>query len=137
MRKVDKMANLAKMALIAQENRMSALTFRNSHGELVDIATVAASKMKNKFGAIFEKAALGQPVAITKHDTPKAVLISYEEFASLIQARSAGLNQLSAEFEIMLKEMQAPRARKAMAAAFNASPAELGRAAVKAARRKR
>jgi prevent-host-death family protein len=61
---------------------MSALTLRNSHGELVDIATVAASKLENKFGAIFEKVALGQPVAITKHDTPKAVLISYEEFAS-------------------------------------------------------
>lgn len=116
---------------------MSALTFRNSHGELVDIATVAASKLKNEFGAIFEKAALGQPVAITKHDTPKAVLISYEEFASLIQSRRAELNQLSAEFDTMLQEMQAPKARKGMAAAFNASPVELGRAAVKVARKKR
>jgi len=116
---------------------MSALTFRNSHGELIDIATVASSKLKNKFGAIFEKAALGQPVAITKHDRPKAVLISYEEFASLIQSRGAELNQLSAEFETMLQGMQSPKARKGMAAAFGASPAEMGRAAVKAARKKR
>jgi len=33
--------------------------------------------------------------------------------------------------------MQTPKARKGMAAAFNASPAELGRAAVKAARKRR
>ena len=116
---------------------MSALTFRNSHGELVDIATVAASKLKNSFGTIFEKAALGQPVAITKHDTPKAVLISYEEFAALIQARGAELNRLSAEFETMLQGMQSPKAKRAMAAAFDASPAQLGRAAVKAAGKKR
>jgi prevent-host-death family protein len=116
---------------------MSALTFRNSHGELVDVATVAASKLKNSFGAIFEKATLGQPVAITKHDTPKAVLISYEEFAALVQARGAELNRLSAEFETMLQGMQSSKARKAMTAAFNAAPAELGRAAVKAARKKR
>ena len=41
---------------------MSAMTFRNSHGQLVDITTVAASQLKNKFGAIFEKAATGAPV---------------------------------------------------------------------------
>lgn len=116
---------------------MTALTFRNSHGELVDIATVAASQLKNKFGAIFEKAALGQPVAITKHDTPKAVLISYEEFAALVQSRGAELNQLSSEFESLLAGMQTPKARKGMAAAFNASPAEMGRAALKAVRKKR
>lgn len=116
---------------------MSALTFRNSHGQLVDIATVASSKVKNKFGSIFEKAALGQPVAITKHDTPKAVLISYDEFQSLIQSRGSELSQLSAEFEGLLQRMQTPKARKGMAAAFNATPAELGHAAVKAARKKR
>lgn len=116
---------------------MSTLTFRNSHGELVDIATVAASKLKNKFGAIFEKAALGQPVAITKHDTPKAVLISYEEFASLVQARGTELNHLSSEFETLLQNLQTPKARKGMASAFNASPAQMGRAAVKAAGKKR
>lgn len=38
---------------------MATLTFRNSQGELVEISTVAASRFKNEFGAIFEKAALG------------------------------------------------------------------------------
>ena len=45
---------------------MSKLTFRNSHGNLVDIPTVAATKVKNEFGAILEKAAHGGAVAITR-----------------------------------------------------------------------
>ena len=116
---------------------MSTLTFRNSLGELVDIPSVAASRFKNEFGAIFEQAALGGAVAITKHDTPKAVLLSYAEFESLVRSRSPALDELGEQFDGLLARMQTPKARKGMAAAFNASPAELGRAAVKAATRKR
>ena len=59
------------------------LTYRNRDGELVDVPTVAATQFKNEFGAIFERAALGGAVAITKHNTPKAVLLSYAEFEAL------------------------------------------------------
>lgn len=113
---------------------MSTLTFRNSHGDLVDLTTVAASDLKNRFGAVFEKATAGGAVAITKHNAPKAVLLSYDEFKSLVQSRGSGLDRLSAEFDDMLQTMQTPKAKKAMAAAFNASPAEMGRAAAKAAK---
>ena len=116
---------------------MSTLTYRNSRGELVDIPAVAASRFKNEFGVILEKAALGGAVAITKHDTPKAVLLSYAEFESLVKSRSAALDDLSAQFDGLLARMQTPKARKGMAAAFDASPARLGRAAVKAAAKRR
>jgi prevent-host-death family protein len=114
----------------------AALKFRNSQGELVDIVEVAATRFKNEFGAMFEQAALGGAVAITKHDAPKAVLISYDEFRALMRARSPGLDDLGAQFDALLAGMQAPRAKKGMAAAFDASPAKLGRAAVKAARKR-
>jgi antitoxin Phd len=116
---------------------MATLTFRNSQGELVDVPTVAASRFKNEFGAIFEQAALGGAIAISKHDQPKAVLLSYAEFESLVASRSPALDDLSAQFDGLLVRMQTPRARKGMAAAFNASPARLGRAAVKAAAKRR
>ena len=45
-------------------------------------------------------------------------------------------NALSVQLEELLAGMQTPAARQGMEAAFNASPAELGRAAVKAARRR-
>lgn len=112
---------------------MPALTFRNAHGELIDVPTVPASRFKNEFGAIFEKAALGGAVAITRHDTPKAVLISYAEFQALMKARASALEDLGAQFDALLEGMQTARARKGMAAAFDASPARLGQAAVRAA----
>ena len=116
---------------------MSKLTFRNSRGNLIDVPSVAATKAKNEFGAILDKATHGGAVAITRHDTPKAVLISYDEFQSLVRARSRTLDDLGSEFDALLARMQTPRAKKGMKAAFNASPAELGRAAVKATRKRR
>jgi len=116
---------------------MSKLTFRNSRGNLIDVPSVAATKAKNEFGAILEKATHGGAVAITRHDTPKAVLVSYDEFQSLVRARSRTLDDLGSEFDALLARMQTPKARKGMKAAFNASPAELGRAAVKATRKRR
>lgn len=113
------------------------LTFRNSQGDLVDVPAVAATRLKNEFGAVLEQALRGGAVAITRHDAPKAVLISYDEFQALIKARSHSLSDLSGEYNVLLSRMQTPKARKGMAAAFNASPAELGRAAVKAARKRR
>ena len=116
---------------------MSMLTFRNSQGALVEIPTVAATQVKNQFGAILDKATHRGAVAITRHDRPKAVLLSYQEFESLVQVRSRILDNLGAEFDDLLDRMQSPKATKAMDTAFNASPAKLGRVAVKAARRRR
>ena len=116
---------------------MSTLTFRNSQGALVDIPTVAATQVKNEFGAILEKATHGGAIAITRHDAPKAVLLSYEEFESLVEVRSRTLENLGAEFDELLDRMQTAKARKGMESAFHASPAKLGRAAMRAVRKSR
>jgi antitoxin Phd len=113
---------------------MATLTFKNSRGELVDVPTVAATRVKNEFGQILEQATHTGAVAITRHDTTKAVLLSVAEFESLVNARSRTLDLLTNEFDEMLERMQTQKSRKGMKAAFNASPAQLGRAAVKGAR---
>ena len=115
---------------------MSTLRFRNSRGELVDIPTVAATQVKNEFGNILEQAVHKGAVAITRHDKPKAVLLSFTEFESLVSTRGPALEALSGEFEQLLSQLQTAKAKKAMKATFNASPQRLGRAAVKAARKK-
>ncbi|MFO0701002.1 MAG: type II toxin-antitoxin system prevent-host-death family antitoxin [Nitrospira sp.] len=114
---------------------MPKLTFRNSRGQLVDISTVAATKVKNEFGAILEQTMHNGAVAITRHDTPKAVLLSFAEFESLMNERSRSLDNLHAEFDELLTQMQTPSARKGVEAAFHASTVELGRAAVKAVKK--
>jgi hypothetical protein len=53
-----------------------------------------------------------------------------------MRARSRGPDDLGAQFDALLDSMQAPKAKKGTAAAFDASPAKLGRAAVKAARKR-
>ncbi len=116
---------------------MSKLKFRNSRGSLINIPSVAATKVKNEFGAILDRAAHGGAVAITRHDTLKAVLLSYDEFKSLVQLRSNTLDDPGTEFDALLTRMQTPKARKGMRTAFNASSTQLGRAAVKAARKAR
>ena len=56
----------------------------------------------------------------------------------LNRAKQSGdkLDTLSGEFDALLARMQAPKARAGMKAAFDASPKQLGRAAVAAARKR-
>jgi antitoxin Phd len=113
---------------------MSTVLFRNRDGNLVDVPTVTASRLKNEFGAVFEEAALSGAVVITKHNTPRAVLVSYTEFEALTASTTPALDDLSERFDTLLASMQTPDAKAGVAAAFNATPDELGAAAVKAAR---
>src|SRR3954470_20143429 len=115
---------------------MAALPFRNRLGELVDVPSVAATRLKNELAAVLDEAARGA-VAITRHETPKAVLVSYEEFKALVNARAQSLDELDAEFDALLERMQTPKAKKGVEAAFRASPAALGRAAAAKPARKR
>ncbi|HEX3130102.1 MAG TPA: type II toxin-antitoxin system Phd/YefM family antitoxin [Thermoanaerobaculia bacterium] len=116
---------------------MARHTFRNRMGELVEIPVVASTQAKNSFGELLDHVAASGAVAITRHDTPKAVLISYEEFESLSSLRAETLDALSTKFEDLLQRMQTPESRKGMEAAFNADPEALGQAAARAARGRR
>lgn len=116
---------------------MAVHTFRNRLGELVEIPEVAATQAKNSFGELLDRVATSGAVAITRHDMPKAVLLSYEEFESLSSARSETLDALSAKFDGLLERMQTPEARKGMEAAFHATPEALGKAAADSVRRRR
>jgi prevent-host-death family protein len=96
--------------------------------------TVAASEAKNQFGQVLESALRDGAVVITKHDAPKAILMSIEELQA-IAARSR-LDTLADEFDAKYVQMQKPGFAKAMDRAFAATPKQLGAAAVKAARKK-
>jgi len=99
-------------------------------------ARISATVAKNEFGRILESVIRGGTVVITRHDAPKAVLISVEEFDALSRANQAKLDTLSGEFDALLARMQTPAARAGMKAAFGASPRQLGKAAATAARKR-
>ena len=95
-----------------------------------DRALVTATEAKNQFGRLLERAMQGGHIVITKHDAPKAVLISMDEYTALSNAPESRINTLSAEFDSLLMRMQRPGARTSMQAAFHSSPKQLGKAAV-------
>lgn len=95
-----------------------------------------ATQAKNEFARALELALQGASVIITKHDAPKAILISIDEFKKLTHAAELRLSTLGDEFDAMLERMQTPKARAAMQSAFSASPRKLGKAAVSAARKR-
>src|SRR5690348_10864882 len=101
-----------------------------------EAAIVSATDAKNDFGRILEKVIRGGKVVITRHNAPKAVLLSIDEFSALSNAHKAEIDTLSEDFDTLLARMQMPAARAGMKAAFDATPTELGRAAHTAARKR-
>jgi len=99
-------------------------------------ASVTATDAKKRFGRLLEKAIQGNDVFITKHDAPKAVLISVDRFNALSRDAESKMDSLNTEFDVLLSRMQQPGARDAMQSAFNASPKELAKAALTAARKR-
>jgi len=97
--------------------------------DLADAPRVSASDAKNSFGRILDRVAREGRVAITKHDEPCAMLISIDEYRSLVETGRRAVNTLSDEFDAVYERLQQPGAAAAMQKAFAMTPAELGRAA--------
>lgn len=110
------------------------LTFNNRRGERVEATPVTATEAKKNLGQVLDTVIRGGAVVITKHDAPTAVLVSVEEFTALSQRSK--LNILDEYFDSLYDQMQTPAARAAMQAAFDATPQQLGEAAVAAARKR-
>ncbi len=98
---------------------------------------MSATDAKNEFGRVLDRVTQGEVVVITRHDTPKAVMLSIVEYEALTGRTSRTIETLSREFDTWLARMQTPRTRAALKAAFDASPTELGKAAGVAVRQAR
>jgi antitoxin Phd len=108
----------------------------SAKGAAARVTSMTATDAKNEFGRAMDMVLQGETVVITRHDAPKAVLISFQEYNALKSAGAAQLDQLTNEFDAMLAGMQRPASRAGMKAAFGASPKQLGRAAAAAARKR-
>jgi prevent-host-death family protein len=114
--------------------RNTASAIRNRRGELA--VKISATEAKNKLGEVLDSVLQGGMVLITKHETPRAVLLSMEEYDALSGATQSRLDALNGEFDALLARMQTAKARAGRKAAFDASPKQLGKAAVNAARKR-
>ena len=74
---------------------------------------VTSTEAKNRFGQVFDDALEGTVVVITKHATPKAVLLSYDAYLALTRPSPRTLDELRTSFDEMLAQMQTPRIHSA------------------------
>jgi prevent-host-death family protein len=95
--------------------------------------SVTATEAQNEFGRILDTVAQDRVVIVTRHNAPKAVIMSISRYDALARSDTTILDTLTAEFDALFDEMQTPEANAAMDRAFYASPRELGRAAAAAA----
>jgi prevent-host-death family protein len=94
---------------------------------------VSASELKNHFGDVSARAMKGA-IAITRHSRAEFVLLPMEEYLDMQRARTTHLADLAAQFDVMAAKMNEPAAKRGVAKLFKAGSAELGKAAVKAAK---
>ena len=127
------MARHARMKPVAQPART---THRAPASTANGPASFTATVAKKEFGRLLDIVLRGGRVVITRHDAPRAVVLSMEDFNALAQATERTLDTLSGEFDALLARMQMPKARAGLKAAFDASPKAIGTAAVAAARKR-
>lgn len=101
------------------------------------VASFSATEAQNNFGRVVDQAIREGVVAITRYDRPAVFVVSAERFEAMATTAQPDLDALTREFDAMVEAMQTPSAIEAGRSLFDAAPAELGAAAVRAARRKR
>lgn len=93
-----------------------------------------ATRAKNSFSKVLQDVEKGERVVVTKHDSPSAVVVSYEEYQALQAQTERALDRMRSRFGTLVAEMQEPAFERGVDALFSSTPEELGQAAVKAAR---
>ena len=107
------------------------------HAGASAIVQMTSTEAKNGFGRVLETVLRDGTVMITRHDSPQAVVISYNRYQALTQDATPELDQLEAEYDALLAKMATPEAANGALKALRASPEELGRHAVEAARKRK
>lgn len=124
--------NLAKLANMSKKYQLP--TSRSLRVEEMPVMT--ATELKNKTADVFDLVASSRAVAIHRNGKPRAVLLSMEEYAALNTGEDpAWLAQVKEESLRMFDAMQTPEHKAAVERLFNATPEELGEAAVWGAQR--
>jgi antitoxin Phd len=104
-------------------------TARDEKRILEELPSISASSLKNHIGEALLQAT-ETALAITRHNRTEFVLVPVTQYLELQRAKRAPLEAMSAQFDAMVIQMNAPAAKNAVAGLFSASPADLGSASV-------
>lgn len=96
-------------------------------------ATVSSTKAKTSFRELIQKAKRG-PVFVTVHKKREAVVMSMDEYEQLLANQHDPLADMARHFDALVAKMQTSGHAAAVDALFNATPEQLGEAAVQSAK---
>ncbi len=96
-----------------------------------EMPSVSATELKNSTADVFDLVATRQAVAIRRHDKPRAVLLSMDAYEALTGQEPDWLDGLRQQYRGMLEKMQSPEQKEAALRLFEATPQELGEAALR------
>jgi prevent-host-death family protein len=130
---MDKMSNMDKIGSMSTSYDSPA----KPSSRVRELPVVTATELKSSTADVIDQVATRRAIAITRHDKPRAVLLSIEEYEALTKQDPEWLEGLKQEYQGLLDRMQGPEQRAAADRLFQATPEELGAAAVRAAQRKK
>lgn len=93
-----------------------------------------ATRAKSSFSKVLQDVEKGARVVVTKHDSPRAVVVSYKDYEALRAQTERALDRMRSRFGTLVAEMQGPAFERGTDALFGSTPEELGQTAVQAAR---
>lgn len=106
---------------------------RNPRRGEATAANVSSTKAKTSFRELIQKAKRG-PVFVTVHKKREAVVMSMDEYEQLLANQRDPLADMAQHFDALVAKMQTSKHAAAVDALFKATPEELGKAAVQAAK---
>lgn len=109
---------------------MEAIISQASQSESPDPTRMSSTQAQNEFGRLVDTVLGGERILITRHDVPKAVLLSFEDYQALAGRSVVDLTALTARFDTLLASMQAPGQADRMLGAFRAGAEDVSAAAM-------
>ncbi len=107
--------------------------------DVKDMPVVTATQLKSATADVFDLVLREGAVALHRHEKPRGVLLSMEQYEALTDRQADPqpdwLADLTQQYHAMLDEMQSPEQKAAALRLFEATPEELGEAAVRGAQR--
>ncbi|HNR22210.1 MAG TPA: hypothetical protein PKL49_04220 [Steroidobacteraceae bacterium] len=99
-----------------------------------ELPRVAATRLVEGMQKVTSTVMAHGAVVVTRHEQPSMVLMSVDRYVQLRRAAEPDLDRLTRQFDELFDRMQGPEAAQRMAEAFEMPSAQLGEAAVRAAK---
>lgn len=131
----DSTALTRVVSLGVEQNRNLFSMLRAITRSAATTQSVPATSAKNGFASVLDTAVQDGAVVITKHDSPKAVLVSIDRMSELLAKHEPNLKALTQEFDELVARMRTTKARAAARSLFTAAPGAFGEAAVAGAKK--